>query len=211
MRVPVTQFTQTDDIRSDDCARALDIYEAAFPARERVGRDKVLDRIARGVYELWLGKDGDRVVFMTILYTLKDSDLVLLGYIATDAAYRNRGIGSAFLKDVLKHLRSRDRYLLIEAERPNDEDTFSTRRLEFYRRLGAKFLENVRYILPPLAGDTPTEMLLAIAPGYRTETLPQDRVRHLLTQLYIEAYDRSADDPLLQLCLASVPDIVRLV
>ncbi|MGC9503381.1 GNAT family N-acetyltransferase [Baaleninema sp.] len=205
------RFFQTDDVGGDDCARALDIYEAAFPARERVSRAKVIDRITRGVYELWIGKDGETVVFMTILYSLQDSDLVLLGYIATDAAYRNRGIGSAFLKDLLKHLKPRDRYLLIEAERPNDEDKFSTRRLDFYRRLGAKFLENVRYILPPLAGDLPTEMLLAIAPGYRSPTLSGERVRHLLTQLYIEAYERSPDDPLLQLCLSSVPDTVRLL
>ncbi|MBP0001891.1 MAG: GNAT family N-acetyltransferase [Cyanobacteria bacterium SID2] len=205
------QFSQLDDINSEDCSIALDIYEEAFPPEERVRRDKVIDRIAKGVYELWIGKDGDRVVFMTILYNLQQSDLVLLGYIATDAAYRNLGIGSTFLQDVLNHLKPLDRYLLIEMEHPDNDDGMARRRLEFYRRIGAKLLENVRYILPPLSGDRPTEMLLAIAPGYRTETLDRLRVRHLLTQLYVEAYDRSIEDPLLHLCLSSVPETVRLV
>lgn len=201
-------------VASSQCAEttaALDIYDAAFPASERIPRQIVGDRIDSGVYELWVGLAETRVVFMSILYTLQDSDLILLGYIATHADYRNQGIGSQFLQELIETLRSRDRYLLIEMEVPDDGDPFTQRRYGFYQRLGAKVLKDVCYILPPLSGGEPTPMWLAVAPQYHTEELSGDRARQLLIQLFTEVYDRPPDDPLLQTCLASVPEVVHLV
>lgn len=205
-------FDKLESADGDDARVALDIYDAAFPASERIPRQTVAQRIDRGVYELWIGRQPEdrRVVFMAILYTLHDSDLVLLGYIATHADFRNQGIGSAFFRDLLQQLQARDRYLLIEMEVPDDRDPFTQRRHQFYQRLGANVLQDVRYILPPLSGGEPTEMWLAIAPAYKTPTLTGDRVRQLLEQLYTEVYERPHDEPLLRTCLASVPPVVRL-
>ena len=152
-------------------APALAIYEAAFPLSEQIPRPKVEERIDQGIYRLWVGQRGEKVVFMAILYPLQDSDLVLLGYIATHPEARNQGIGSQFFNQVLETMREGDRYLLLEVEVPDEAEPMTQRRCEFYRRLGAKFLEDVRYILPPLSGGEPTEMCLAIAPAYKTQTL----------------------------------------
>lgn len=135
-------------------APALAIYEAAFPLSEQIPRPKVEERIDQGIYRLWVGQRGEKVVFMAILYPLQDSDLVLLGYIATHPEARNQGIGSQFFNQVLETMREGDRYLLLEVEVPDEAEPMTQRRCEFYRRLGAKFLEDVRYILPPLSGES---------------------------------------------------------
>jgi len=204
-------FQRIDSSQHQATAAALAIYEEAFPLSEQIPRSLVEERIDSGVYELWVGQRGEEVVFMAILYTLRDSDLVLLGYIATHQEARNQGIGSRFLEQVLTALQERDRYLLLEVELPNEADPMTQRRYGFYQRLGALFLQDVRYILPPLSGGEPTEMCLAIAPGYKTPTLAGDRVRQLLCQLFQEVYERPLSDPLLQTCLQDVPETVYLV
>ncbi|NMG61209.1 hypothetical protein E1H12_22525 [Geitlerinema sp. P-1104] len=112
---------------------------------------------------------------------------------------------------MIERLQEGDRYLLLEVELPTPADPMTQRRYEFYRRLGAKFLQDVRYILPPLSGGEPTEMCLAIAPAYKTPTLGGDRVRQLLCQLFQEVYEHPLSDPLLQACLETVPETVYLV
>ncbi|KPQ32883.1 MAG: putative acetyltransferase [Phormidium sp. OSCR] len=204
-------FQRIDSSQHQATAAALAIYEEAFPLSEQIPRSLVEDRIDSGVYELWVGQRGQEVVFMAILYTLRDSDLVLLGYIATHPEARNQGIGSRFFRQVLTALQERDRYLLLEVELPNEADPMTQRRYGFYQRLGALFLQDVRYILPPLSGGEPTEMCLAIAPGYKTPTLAGDRVRQLLCQLFQEVYERPLSDPLLQTCWQDVPETVYLV
>lgn len=191
-------------------APALAIYETAFPLSEQIPRPKVEERIDSGIYELWVGQREDEVVFMAILYTLQGSDLTLLGYIATHPMARNQGIGSRFFRQVIAALQERDRYLLLEVEVPDEAEPMTQRRYGFYQRLGAKFLQDVRYILPPLSGGEPTEMCLAIAPAYKTPTLGGDRVRQLLCQLFQDLYERPLSDPLLQTCLQDVPETVYL-
>jgi GNAT superfamily N-acetyltransferase len=205
------RFQQIWSSQHPATAAALAIYEEAFPLSEQIPRPQVEERIDRGMYELWVGQRGEDVVFMAILYTLRDSDLVLLGYMATHKQARNQGIGSRFFQQVLAALQERDRYLLLEVELPTESDPMTQRRYGFYQRLGAMFLQDVRYILPPLSGGEPTEMCLAIAPGYKTSSLGGDRVRQLLSQLFQELYDRPLSDPLLQTCLQEVPETVYLV
>ncbi|MFO8039768.1 MAG: GNAT family N-acetyltransferase [Sodalinema sp.] len=205
------RFQQIRSSQDPATAAALAIYEEAFPLSEQIPRSQVEERIDRGIYELWVGQRTEEVIFMAILYTLRDSDLVLLGYIATQKAARNQGIGSRFFQQVLAALQERDRYLLLEVESPTEADPITRRRYGFYQRLGAMFLQDVRYILPPLSGGEPTEMCLAIAPGYKMSCLDGDRVRQLLCQLFQEVYDRPLSDPLLQTCLQDVPETVYLI
>ncbi len=205
------RFEQIPTSTHPATAPALAIYEAAFPLSEQIPRPKVEERIDRGIYQLWVGQRGEEVLFMAILYSLRDSDLMLLGYIATHPQARNQGIGSRFFKQVIERLQEGDHYLLLEVELPTPAEPMTQRRYEFYRRLGARFLQDVRYILPPLSGGEPTEMCLAIAPAYKTPTLGCDRVRQLLCQLFQEVYERPLSDPLLQACLETVPETVYLV
>ncbi|MGL4500186.1 MAG: hypothetical protein ACRCU2_14065, partial [Planktothrix sp.] len=85
------------------------------------------------------------------------------------------------------------------------------RRIQFYQNNGAKLLQSVRYVLPPLSGDVPTEMLLMMVPAELGGQLPGKQVKQLIEQVYQEMYDRPSDDALLRSFIEEVPDVVELV
>ncbi|NJK27682.1 MAG: GNAT family N-acetyltransferase [Coleofasciculaceae cyanobacterium SM2_3_26] len=206
------QFRQLVDVNHPDFQAALDIYNEAFPIAERSSVARVKQIVQNNWEQMYLGYLGDRVVFLGILYELEGTDFVLLSYIATEKNYRNQGIGSQFIEQLLVELKFQKKYLLLEVKTPKGEsDKVSWRRIAFYRRLGAKELKGVNYFVPALSGNTPTESILMILPEYHQPTLAGAFVKQLIYKLYVEGYDRPDTDPLLLQLLAGVGDRVELV
>ena len=81
----------------------------------------------------------------------------------------------------------------------------------FYKRRGAKIMEGVRYLLPPLAGGEPTEMILMLFPESKNETLSSTVVKNLITQIYRELYGRPEDDALLGTFVHDVGNPIKLI
>jgi hypothetical protein len=132
---------------------------------------------------------------------------------ATKDVHRGKGIASAFLTTLRDKLMGTEQHLILEVENPKFDD-FSKdkeRRVFFYKRNGAKVLNDVRYLLPPLSGSTPTEMILMIFPEYRDERISGFTVRNVVTQIYSELYSRQEDDALLGTFINDIPDTIKLV
>ncbi len=212
MNSPI-EFRELTDTHHPDFEAILRIFENSFPPEERLPNWVLARRVQQQRHRLWVGYCDRQVALMATLHPLTDSDLVLLGYLATDAPYRGRGIGTKFVRYVLDALQQDDKYLLLELDHPDygDDRELRQRRIEFYRRLGAVELKNVRYVLPPLMVDKTPEMILAIAPGYKSRQLSGEQVKKIIADLHIEAYDRDPNDPLLQSLLDAVEDSVELV
>jgi ribosomal protein S18 acetylase RimI-like enzyme len=207
------EFYELRDIDCPDFQAAIEIYEAAFPPSELIAIDVFSKRVDRGDYQLWVCQQDNRVAFMAILCQPIVDRFVLLGYIATHPDYRNKGIGSDFFETILPKLQQQSQSLLLEVENPNDGDdrALRQRRVNFYRRLGAKTLKNVRYILPALSGGEPTEMILMVAPAREGDRISGEEVRQLITELYTIFYDCQPDDPLLQQSLHGIGEWVECV
>ncbi len=216
-QLPITNYPMKFyTIREIDCPdfqAAIEIYQAAFPPSELIPIDVFARRVDRGTYQLWVCQQDNRIAFMAILCEPIADRFVLLGYIATHPDYRSQGIGSDFFSEILPKLQQRSQSLLLEVENPNDGDDLPLRqrRVNFYRRLGARELQNVRYILPALSGGEPTEMILMVAPAEEGDRILGEEVRRLIIELYVRFYDRSPDDPLLQLSLEGIGEWVELV
>ncbi|MGB3557444.1 MAG: GNAT family N-acetyltransferase [Geitlerinemataceae cyanobacterium] len=206
-------FYRVKEIESSDFQAAIEIYEKAFPDRERVTISSLVDRIRSNTYQVFVKKEDNRVIFMAVLCKPILEEFVLLGYLATHPDFRNRGLGTLFVNDTLEKLRSRSQYLLLEVEDPHIgfDTELKQRRVNFYRRLGAKQLKNVRYILPPLSGGESTEMILMLAPQYPANRILGERVKQLITQLYLTFYDRQIDDPLLRSIWQTIGESVELI
>ncbi|MGB3238354.1 MAG: GNAT family N-acetyltransferase [Geitlerinemataceae cyanobacterium] len=206
-------FYRVKEIESSDFQAAIEIYEKAFPDRERVTISSLVDRIRSNTYQVFVKKEDNRVIFMAVLCKPILEEFVLLGYLATHPDFRNRGLGTLFVNDTLEKLRSRSQYLLLEVEDPQIgfDTELKQRRVNFYRRLGAKQLKNVRYILPPLSGGESTEMILMLAPQYPANRILGERVKQLITQLYLTFYDRQIDDPLLRSIWQTIGESVELI
>jgi ribosomal protein S18 acetylase RimI-like enzyme len=205
-------FYKLKEVESSEFKAAIEIYEEAFPDRERATPSFLIDKISNDTYQLFVQKEEGKIVFMAILCE-PIAEFALLGYLATHPECRNRGIGANFVNYALELLRGRSQYLLLEVEDPNlgFDRELKQRRIDFYRRLGAKQMKNVRYILPPLSGGESTDMILMLAPEYPGNRIAGEQVKQLITQLYIKFYERRLDDPLLRSSLQTIGEFVELI
>ncbi len=205
-------FRRISNPNSSAGVQALAIYEAAFPPNERNPLTVMQERIASGRNQLFVAEEVE-VVFMALLWPLAGSAFTLLDYLATASGARGHGWASRFLEKIFADFRARAEFLILEVEDPdfgsNREERL--RRIEFYRKNGALELQGVRYLLPPLQGDEPTEMRLMISPNYPAKTMDPALVRDIVIRLYDELYGRSVDDPLLQASLPAIRHPVPLL
>ena len=157
-------FTEVTDVDSKDFNVAMEIYSCAFPVNEQQPLDVVKERVRRGLNQIYVGRDGHEITFMALLWPLKNTDFILLDYMATSVAYRGKNIGSYFLQSMREVLAGSNKHFIIEVEDPeygeNKEER--QRRLAFYKKNGARELKDVRYVLPALQGGVSTEMKLMI-------------------------------------------------
>jgi len=191
---------------------ALEIYDASFPRNERHPRTVIEERLDRKLYRLFIGQRDGQTVLMALFYPLKGSQFVLFDYMAVAEGHRGKGLGTQFLRGLSRTIRLGKRHLILEVEDPRfgDNKEQRRRRVELYRRQGAKMLKGVRYIMPPLFGPTPTDMVLFIWPGPKEGKIPGSAVKKVILQIYKELYGRDGRDPLLNSFLKEVPKVVEL-
>lgn len=192
-------FLKVTDVNSKAFKAAMEIYSNAFPLNEQQPLHVIKERVEQGLSELYIGEVDKQIVFMALLWPLKNTDFILLDYMATTDSHRGKSAGSFFLQHISEILKANNNYFIIEAEDPdfgnNKEER--ERRVAFYKRNGAKELKDVKYMLPGMHGLEPTEMVLFVLPEYNNGVIASSLVRELMIQIYKEVYNRSADDALL--------------
>jgi len=205
-------FSQISSADSPELQDAIAIYTDSFPANERHRPEVIRERLARGRYRLVIGRDRAETLFFALLWPLEGTDFVLLDFMATKSGHRGRGFGSAFLKMIAATPEMAGKFLLMEVEDPasggNAEQR--ARRVEFYRRQGARELEGVPYFMPGLAGGPPTAMILMILPDYDAGRIDAAIVRSLIVQIYKELYHRDSNDSLLKSFVGEIKGRIRL-
>jgi len=163
-----------------------------------------------GREHLYIGRGEDgRVAFMSLLFPLKGTDMVLLDYMATDERSRGQGIGSSFLRTV-PELIGTDKHLLLEVEHPGygSDPDIRTRRVAFYGRHGARLLKGVGY--KTLIATVPVPMVLMVMPGPSSGRMDGANVRNIIKRVYREVYGRDERDPLVISIIEAVPGTVEL-
>lgn len=206
-------FVQLQDSQHPDFPAVIDLYEGAFPPSTKIVTPLAIARIERNIYQLFVGYEASQVVFMAMFYSLRDSEFVLLAYIATHPVYRGQGIGSTFLRQTVDRLQRDSKYLLLEVKNPDfgDDKALRQRRVNFYRRIGARMMKGVRFVPPILSSDPPAELILMIAPTYRESVLPGRLVAQLIAQLYIEGYEGNLEVLQQQSFFRTIGDVVELI
>jgi ribosomal protein S18 acetylase RimI-like enzyme len=106
--------------------------------------------------------------------------------------YQRRGIGKELFEFTFEEFRSKVSNgigLLIEVQRENVHDlqerNLREKRIRFYMRLGAKSMDGVNYILPPIQhGFGSEEMYLMIRPLVQIHYLPKESVLRYIGYYY---------------------------
>ena len=206
------EFREINKTDSNEFKQAMEIYLAAFPANERHSLSTIVERVSKGLNQLYVASLNNEIAFLALLWPLKETDFILLDYIATKVSHRGKGIASAFLTTLRDQLINTKKHLILEVEDPRFGDLAEKeRRISFYKRHGARELEGVRYLLPPLDRSTPTEMILMLFPEYNDEKITGGTVKKVIIQIYRELYSREEDDAMLITFLHDIPDTINLI
>lgn len=105
-------------------------------------------------YDLWLAEETG--IPVAYLLTCPYDNYIWLDYIAVFREHQSKGYGSKILP-LLSEAYPGAKGLFLEVEHENKEDSNTSRRIWFYRRLGAeRILKN--YQLPTASGGFPMEL-----------------------------------------------------
>ena len=208
---PVVCFKQIFDVKGCDFEDAINVYLNSIPRNERQTIDIVKERVAAKNEHLLIGSLSGEVVCMALVWPLENSDFILLDYMAVKEKYRKQGIGTSLIKSILSKYCTNNSSIIVEVEDPKEADKESrSKRVAFYRSNGAKELENVPYLLPPLQGIEPTKMILMLFSNNKNTIVEGIVVKKLIAQIYAELYCREANDQLLNSFIDLVPSTVYL-
>lgn len=209
-RPQAVKFIEITDAYSVEFEDAMRIYIASFPENERRPVAVIKAMLNSGKSRLIIGSIENKVVFMALLYPLKGTSFLLGDYLATAEEYRGRGIGSGFLRSIFDIMGDMQfKYFLVQVENPYlDQDEMKMRRMKFYKRLGMRKLKSIRFILPPLQGTKPTELILMILST--EDHLAGDVIRSIIIEMFKELYDRHEGDEFLVSILEGMPDRIWL-
>lgn len=111
---------------------------ASFPPAERKPLPAIERLMDAGSYEAWGLMDGEEIVGCAFLWMVRPGWL-LIDYLCVPETRRNGGLGGEILRRLLAQ--KRGSVLMGEAETPEyaPDPAVAARRLEFYRRCGARF------------------------------------------------------------------------
>jgi GNAT superfamily N-acetyltransferase len=197
---PAVAFARhLDDV---DVARFTSIYESSFPDEERESPDKLLGSVASGRGHLLLARDGNSRMLGFALMSDLGEGVSLLRYLVVDGALRDRGIGTRLVAAAREWLGATSRCgMLLEVEPIEHEDAGERRqrrrRVEFYERMGACYVECAPdYRMPSMTTGLPLPMKLMWIPGADAPPPTGEHLRSAVSSLCEHEYDLHRDHPL---------------
>lgn len=199
------------DAKSPQMDALVAIYDQALPACERKSRNTLEDMLHASYYRFYVGEDEGEVRAFAIIYAPQGQDHGLLEYLATDHRCRSQGYGGQFMRYLNKEFQGR--HMLIEADsphQPSEDHAIRLKRLRFYQRHGNLEAEGLTYLLPLDTHGTPPEMVLLLQSPEYTTTVPKERLRYWLTDIYTTVYRCAANDPRLDKMLNGLAEAIRL-
>jgi hypothetical protein len=206
------RFIQVTDLTNHYLEQAFAIYRKSFPVNERQKEDLIRQRLNSGREELFAGLKKDEMISMSLVFKLSNPEFVLLDYVAVSENERGTGTGTLFMQWLIENCYQSNKQMILEVEYPGEGKNIEERhrRVNFYRKLGAKCLHGVNYILPALDGITSTKMILMIFEQKNISALPKPEVETLILDLYKQVYNMNADEPLVQNVIRELPKIIEL-
>lgn len=212
-------YRTLSDATGPDFEAYYAVYAASIPAHEQKPRAAMAALLPRADYLHLLQRDADGTPLgMATLYTAPGAGFALLEYLAVDGRIRSRGLGAALFGEGVQQALARQPEgapLVLEVDAltgiPGPIEEQNVRRQAFYRRLGCRRLQGLRYILPlPSDGPPPPMDLWIFTPGTAHVSVPRDTVRAWLVAIYTQVYAQPSADPRIDEMLAPMPATISL-
>ena len=203
----VITISRLTDPRNPRFEPLLRLYEEALPRRERRSEEYLRSAAASPNHSLIVAENDSGLVGFSLLFF---DGVAVLEYLATAPEVRGQGLGARLYREVRKDAGDRPMLLEVEAVDPGTPGhELRARRIEFYRRLGARLLRGLDFILP-LAGEGAPPPMRLLVDNFDGTAVPKDVVAKWLRENYIRVYGCPGDDPRLERMTASLPPQIVL-
>lgn len=210
------QLLRVVDYNSRGYADALAILHEAIAPEAQLPEQRFQDLLAASQYRLFAYAQGDDVQGMALVYFSDELRFAWLDYFAIRSDLRGRGLGSTLFRAILQMSIEQSPppdWLLFEVDDDYDGDAAREadckRRVAFYRRLGAKLIENVPYKFPSAVAE-PIRMRLMAYPLRSEAKLAPDNLKEAVEEIFTNIHGRQTDDALLCWFKQNLPQVVEM-
>ena len=162
-----------------DFDSVFQIIEASFPEDEYRTYDEQKALLDHSAYEVYILKNSDDSTIKAFIAAWEFDSFVFIEHFAVNPTYRNSGIGSDFLRELVRML---GKMVCLEVEPPDND--MASRRIGFYQRNNF-FLNKYPYTQPPIsAGRNPVPLLIMTYGRYINKVEFSRIKEELFTQVY---------------------------
>ncbi len=152
----------------------------SFPYNEYRSYEEQKALLDNTRYSVYVFPDPKTDCFKSFITLWQFKDFAFIEHFAVDPAYRNQGLGSLVLREILNMLPCQ---ICLEVELP--ETDFAKRRISFYERNGF-FTNQYPYIQPPYSKDKNPIPLLVMTSG---GNISNDRFIKMKETIFTEVYN----------------------
>jgi len=168
-------FINIDSVYNDLLQPWLDLYETAFPPEERVLISDILEILkgkggrGKSSYKLLAATDNQQNFVGMALYELNSKiGCAFLWYLAITPKKRDRGFGYRFYQEIISQVQKAGyQAMFFEVEMPEkarslERKVQGERRIQFYRRNGARLFNGIFYTqsVGPQQPDTQMHLMI---------------------------------------------------
>ncbi len=191
-----------------DFNEALTIYYEAFPPEEQQSIESLQGRIVSPQGQFIVAKENGNVIAMAILWDLSNSTFTLLEYFAVQRTHQGSGVGTIFLKHLVRIVSKQKQSLVAELENPSLGINTAQRqqRMKFYIRNEFKQIQGLKSYVPSLNGTETTEVILMVNTLHKIEYYNRLEMTQMILSIFTELYRVSESDLLLQQILTEIPE-----
>ena len=210
------RLTRVTDRTSRPFTDAIAILRTSIAGEAQLPEQRFYDLLAAGRYQLLAYVHGEEVQGVALVYFSDELRFAWLDYFAVRSDLRCRGLGTRLFLEIMNFARKQNPvpdWLLLEVDDDYEGDAerqaLCVRRVQFYRRLGARLLENVPYKFPS-AFAAPIRMRLMAYQLHPNAGLASEDLQHGVREIFTSIHGRGNDDQLLRWFEQSLPDAIEM-
>ena len=119
-----------------------------FPSNERIPYFMLKKLLKKGITKFFLYKEDEKIKGYAVC--IESDKIVFLYYFAIFKEYRGNGCGSKFIEELAEFYEDKKAIICevesIETAKNDSEKNIRKRRVDFYKRLGFKIVDEIKYI-----------------------------------------------------------------
>ena len=169
--------------KPEEFDRVFSILEASFPEDEYRPYKEQKALLDNPQYTVYVLPDPERNELKAFITVWQFKDFAYIEHFAVNSEYRNQGIGSLILRELMTSLPCQ---LCLEVELP--ETDFAKRRIEFYKRNGFT-VNGYPYVQPPYSRERKPVPLIVMTSG---RGVSQERFEKMKETIFREVYKQKS-------------------